>query len=231
MDAQAHLAWTDIATAVGTVGAAALAVVLAGREVIDRWLHHPELDVAFDQAPPDLQLIALRRPNGDFLYMGWYCRLQILNRGDRRAHQVQVRMTRLLVMDDSQGAKNDSDFVPMNLRWTNIDKVTLGALTPDLPQHCDLCFLADPNVAGPALLTFCTEVQPNEVAPGRWPNRKPFGRYRVEIAVTASDAKTVYKSLAVEFSGGWSEDAEEMASKHISVRVTPGRINAQANAE
>jgi hypothetical protein len=219
MHVQAHLAWTDIATALGTVGATLLAVVLAGREVIDRWFHHPELDVALEHQAPDFQLIALRGLDGSFLCMAWYCRLQIRNNGNRRAHEVQVRMTRLVVIE-SGDSKQDSDFVPMNLKWTNVGDVTLAALVADLPQHCDLCLFADPTVSPPALITFCTEVQPNEVAPGRWPNRKPPGKYRAEIAVTASDASTVYRTVDIEFSGEWSESIDEMTSKHFRVEVT-----------
>jgi hypothetical protein len=224
VDVQAHLAWTDIATALGTVSATVLAVVLAGREVIDRWIHHPMLDVALENQPPDFQLIALRGLNGSFLCMAWYCRLQIWNNGNRRAHEVQVRMTRLVVIDESRHSQDDRDFVPMNLKWTNIGEVTLAGLAPDLPQHCDLCFFADPNVSPPPLITFCTEVQPNEVAPDRWPNRKPPGNYRAEIAVTATDAQTVYRTLNIEFSGEWFGSVEEMASKRFSVKVTSERI-------
>ena len=80
-------------------------------------------------------------------------------------------MIRLQRVDGSGSPKEDEDFTPMNLSWTNLHEVVqLPALVPDLPQYCDFCFFQQ---FGPPLVQFCTEATPNEIDEGRWPTKKP----------------------------------------------------------
>ena len=46
------------------------------------------------------------------------------------------------------------------------------------------------------------------------------GRYRAKIAVAADNAKTIYRTLDVAFTGKWSDNVDDMAATNF-----PGRIN------
>ena len=217
----ADVTWADGLTAVGTFLAVVVALGLAGWEWIRRRIWRPELDVVVEPRSPDGQIIRVGGVGGS--YWAFYCRLQIHNTGSRRAHGVQVRMIRLV--DGSGPSKGDADFVPMNLVWSNVPRNPLGsnirrielpALVPELPQHCDFCFFTHTE---PPLVQFCTEETPNAVGGGRWPTKKPPGQYRADIAVAAENAKTIYRTLGVVFTGKWSDNVDEMAATNLRVTV------------
>jgi hypothetical protein len=67
-------------------------------------------------------------------------------------------------------------------------------------------------------MDFLTEVTPNELRPGVWPTRKQPGRYLLDIAISANNAKVVYKTLRINFTG-WFDDETEMFSKGLVVSV------------
>lgn len=220
----ADVTWADGLTAVGTVLAVVVALVLAGWGAIARRLWRPKLGVVYEPRSPDCQIIRVQRlVDGKFLHRAFYCRVQIHNTGSRRANGVQVRMIRLWRLDGSGLAEEDEDFVPMNLVWTNIGVVQLPALVPDLPQHCDFCRFEHIE---PPLVEFCTEATPNQIDEGRWPTKKPPARYRADIAIAAENAETIYRTLDVEFTGNWSDNVDDMAAADL--RVT---VRSRANTE
>ncbi len=211
---------TDWLTAIGTVGATGLAVVLAGRDIVSRWIFHPRLDVALRQGPPDCVITQITEstPAGAMLRQAFYCRLRIQNNGNRRAQGVEVRMI-CLWRYDSGSYTEDGDFVPMNLLWSHRGTIGTPVLEPKLPQHCDFCYFQRPIPIGDgkAWMDFATEVQPNQVGPDRWPTKKPPGKYRAEIVITADNAKPKSKILAIDFVGEWSDDPVEMAMNLLRV--------------
>ena len=211
----ANVTWADALTAVGTVLAVVVALGLAGWGAIAGRLWRPKLGVLYEPRSPDYQIIRVQRVvDGKFLHRAVYCRVQIHNTGSRRANGVQVRMIQLWRLDGSGRPKEDEDFVPMNLVWTNIGVVELPALVPDLPQHCDFCRFEHIE---PPLVEFCTEATPNQIDEGRWPTKKPPGRYRADIAIAAGNAETVYRTLDVEFTGNWSDNVDDMAATELLV--------------
>jgi hypothetical protein len=114
---------------------------------------------------------------------------------------------------------DDPGFFPMNLVWSHRGTITLPVLLAEVPQHCDFCAFLDLKRVSPPLVHFCTEVEPNQVADGSWPTKKPPGRYRAEIVVTADDAKPLTKELEIVFTGVWSDDAVQVATHELQVAV------------
>lgn len=154
-----HATLADWLTAGGTVIAALLAVGLAGRDIIDRLIHHPTLDVALKHGPPDcvivLATVILRSSDGltERTHPAFFCRLAIENHGNRRADHVGVRMTRLYRHEADGSYRLDADFSPMNLKWTHTGVIETPVLEADLPRLCDFCFFFSPGLPGyPTLL-------------------------------------------------------------------------------
>jgi hypothetical protein len=231
----AHPNVADWLTAVGTVSATLLAVVLAGRDQLSRWLFHPRLSVSVRPGPPDSHIVQASEETqmfGRTMQIGtplYICRLSIDNTGNRRAINVEVRMNRLWRIVGGTKVE-DPDFIPLNLVWSNIGSSTLTNLDPGLPRHLDFCHFYQPFGAGEGSaspLTFNTEVEPLEVgqpdpdntASHRWPTHKEPGEYHAELAITATDVTSLRKVITVAYTGEWFDDAAEIARKALVVTV------------
>jgi|HubBroStandDraft_6_1064221.scaffolds.fasta_scaffold00015_115 hypothetical protein len=223
--------WTDVFTAFGTVGATAVAVFLLFREVIVHWIWHPQLEVRLLRRPPDCHIIQEvvqvaypGEPPTSFTRDTFYCRLQVDNVGKRRALEVEVRISRVWRLNEDGQYEEDRDFLPMNLRWANlVAGLAVPVIDPHLPRHCNLCMFPKSSVPGePAgpMIQFLTEVRPFKVGPDRWPTFKPPGSYRVEIAVTADNAKPIRKCVDIRFTGEWFDDSVGLAEKALRIAVT-----------
>lgn len=212
--------WTDVLTALGTVGAAVIALVLASWGAISRALFRPKLDLGLRHGSPDCQIIEVRRiPDNALLWLSLYVRLQVKNSGNRRARAVQLRITGLQRYDDTAGWRTDADFIPMYLTWANIGGTVLEGLQPGLPQHCDLCRFNQSRYPDFPLLEFITEADPHAVGPDRWPTKKRPGRYRATLAVTADNAKTVRRPVELDFTGEWRDDLDQMLTTGVRVNL------------
>lgn len=216
-------------TAIGTVGATSIALILASREQIRAWFLGPRVHVALRPQPPDCQVIeAVEQFEGmggfgGTTYNVFYSRLLIDNHGRSRAKAVGVRMTGLWRRE--QGAwVEDRDFLPMNLNWAHLAPRSEPDIDPHLPRHCDLCHFTEPYGDGAGtLMTLDTELQPNAVGENRWPAIKPPGEYQAEIAVTGANVRSSFWTLVIEFSGKWADSAEQIAREGLTVTVSRGR--------
>jgi hypothetical protein len=221
---------TDWLTAIGTVGATVVALLLAGREQLRGFFFRPRLEVSVRLGPPDCHVIQevqeVEWPGHGSTFDTepvFYCRLAVNNVGNRRASQVAVRMTRLWRQAEPGGYVEDADFLPMNMTWAHIrEGLVVPVLDPGLPRHCNLCHFYQPaeGATGPPLIQFDTEVVPFEVGENRWPTKKPPGDYRAEIAVTADNAEPIRRVLEIRFTGEWFIDAETIAERSLRVTVT-----------
>ena len=89
--------------------------------------------------------------------------------------------------------------------------------TLELPQHCDLAHV---DQASSTHLQFCTEVTPNQVAPGIYPTIKPAGTYRLCVAATADNSKPVYRTLTIAFEGKWYPTEKDMFTKGVVITAS-----------
>ena len=207
----------DWLIAIGTIATAVLALLLATRDQLQRWLFQPRLRLRIRQGPPDCTTIEakgfVQTPKGTapFQETQFYCRFSVDNEGRRRADDVAVRLIRLWHRE-KLGWVDDASFFPLHLKWSHVGTTVTPALDPRLPRHCDFCHCTE-NEHDRFHLE--TEVEPYEVAPGVFPSIKPPGTYRIEAAVTAANARAQYAIVELEFDGVWSDDAVDMATEHL----------------
>jgi hypothetical protein len=209
----------DWLVAVGTIATAALALLLATRDQLRSWLFQPRLRLKIKQGPPDCTTIKAKGVKigtkgvaVPFQETQFYCRFSVDNEGRLRAVDVAVRLMRLWFLDDQQVWTEDQSFFPMHLKWSHVGSTVTPALDPRLPRHCDFCHTSENE---PYLFHFETEVEPYEVAPDVFPTIKPAGTYRVQLAVTATNARAQYSIVELKGDGEWSDSAGEMATKHL----------------
>ncbi len=220
-------------TAVGTVGSAAGALFAV---LVALWLGlfgprrvtKPKLKVSIEMKAPDCHKI---NATASYQLMGatipgtipqYYCRLRVGNDGNEEARDVEVQLIRLWRLDGDGKRAQDPVFIPLSLVWSHSNPPVSARpkLLPGLFRHCDLCHVSRPPDQREAEIEFNTEVRPNEFRPGEWPTLKPPGEYQLEFGVAASNAKTIYRTAAIHFTGQWREPEEEMLGHELRVTLS-----------
>src|SRR5580693_1551142 len=103
-------------TAIGTVGATVLALVLAlWGEKLTRWFIRPELSLKTNVGRPDSEGVH-RQVNGTPSGLAYFFRLAIRNKGNTAANDVQIFLNKI---ERLVGGKPEpvTAFTPMNLLW------------------------------------------------------------------------------------------------------------------
>jgi hypothetical protein len=119
----------------------------------------------------------------------------------------------------------DSAFAPLNLVWSYTHPAVLEHLPagpPEIGKHCG--FFRVVNDGNP-LIQFLADASLYEVADdGRWslPTRKPKGKYRGTLAITADNAKIAYLNYEITYNC-WCENEQEMRDKGLSTRLWRAR--------
>jgi hypothetical protein len=155
-------------------------------------------------------------------------RLRVSNHGNEDASNVEVLMTNLWVIDADGKRLPDTSFLPLMLRWswwpeTTISPAWLPKLLPGVFKHCDLLILSQEQGSAPGAKRRHSgeaAIEPNSwmtfqnvyAFPGEdrlHPMRKPPGLYQLDFSVAASNAKAIYRTAYISFTG-WRDDAAEM---------------------
>jgi hypothetical protein len=217
-------------TAIGTVGAVVVALLLAlWGQWVGQLLFHPVLNLDARVQRPDADKVRRYRldasgyPIAD-LGEYYYFRLAVTNKGRTAAENVQVFLSKVELVRD-HGLETVSRFTPMNLIWANTeqmppkDRVTRPLLLADTPPvYCDLAHVGQPhkrllqgaedleNVpAYKAVLGL--DVQVPTYSKGHL--LEP-GTYHFSLTLAASNCRSTHYVVKVSFPGDWLPDVEEM---------------------
>ncbi len=198
-----------------------IAVVLAGwGDEIRRMVSRVKLTILFKNSAPDCQLIQATMPEEfrTFKVNTAVVRFRVGNDGSAPATNVEARLIRVW-RSNGHAFVEDTDFLPLNLLWSNVNTTTTRVIHRGLPKHCDLLQAVNQGPDTPMTFRFLTEVIPGEVRPGVQPTIKPAGVYRARVAVTADGAEPAYKVFDIRFSGRWTDVEVDMFGKELEVRL------------
>jgi hypothetical protein len=213
--------WVALA-AIATV-AAVIVALLAG---FGWFSPRARLEVIVDSGPPGK--IRIRSVSGPASFTSYYCRLRIVNHGAGVAEGVEVQMLQLRKRDASKAMVLDPVFLPLDLKWS-FDQQQGPRLLPGVHRFCDLVHVDDWTTEGkdqinkPTLIFHSSMYPafPNNLRAGEWPTLKPPGDYELEIGVAGVNAKTIRRTISIQFSGTWYdgyEDEAEMFANGLIVR-------------
>jgi hypothetical protein len=232
-------------TAVGTIGATIVAVVIALRQ--DQWRnakYHPTLELKALTEPPDCIKIPYVNqgvqpgPQGMQLFRlettSYYLRVLVLNTGTETARNVELYAKELRQeLKDGRWEIVD-DFPPMNLTWSDSSPERAGVLAflpADSSRHCDIAHVLDPKDRKNVLYEDRADLklEEGEVSLTFDLVRKPLhlgyivrhGHYRLSIEVAADNFKAVTKEVYINFDGKWDSDQQRMFTEHIGIIADP----------
>jgi hypothetical protein len=127
----------DLSVAVGTL---ILAAVALWQEKIRGWFYSPDLQVFTTNEPPQCVSVAItNQASGEFLGDRAYLRVQIENKGNATARNVEVyanELRRRRPADNTWEVIKESPV--MNLRWADLGAMYWPQIVPDMRAHCDV---------------------------------------------------------------------------------------------
>ena len=244
--------WTNVLSAIGTFIAVlvALWVAIFGPRRVTK----PKLSVMIRPEAPDCVWASSGEKGMRDTGSGpghYVVRPRVINYGNEDARNAEVLMIRLWVINDDGKWSVDPLFLPLVLRWSwwperSVSPAVLPRLLPGTSKNYDLFVVASEQ--SPRSGT--NQRHRNETAgrPKTWiafqtaydsldddsiqhRMRKQPGRYQLDFAVAASNAKTIYRTAHISFSG-WRDNRAEMFGEdgglHIEITKTPKGSTATA---
>lgn len=137
-------------------------------------------------------------------------------------------------------------FTPMYLRWAHScpgSPEISATINPRMGRHCDIGRILDPveaewigdyipdeakDAPDPLDIVALTKRKvgyketvlhlETEIEPASRGNLVPPGMYQLHLRIGAANAKTIEKRLAVNLTGDWFNEREEMLTKGIVIR-------------
>ena len=225
-----ELGWPlpDVAawTAIGTVGAVIAALAIAiWADYLRALYRRPILALRMKPALPDCLKteIGAKLPDDTQIPAGhsYFCRLRVENRGRAEAQDVEIQLVRLWQEGAEGKLVEVTEFIPLNLKWAYIGRITLPKLQPGLSRHCDLCHtLRFPD--GTLKIILDTDWIPNPLASGAYPTIKDPGIYVIDAAVAADNSKLLRPRIKIRFTGGWTENEHDMFASHLVPEILQG---------
>ncbi len=243
--------WTSVLSSIGTLAAVVVALVVA--IFGPRRVTKPKLSVMIRPEAPDCMWISgtEERMRDTGSGPGHYVvRARVTNYGNEDARNVEVKMIRLWVINDDGERLIDPFFLPLVLRWSwwpesSDSAAWLPRLLPGTSKHYDLLVVAleqglrsdakrrhhgETDGRPKSWIAFQTayDLLDDDSVKNRM--RKQPGRYQLEFAVAASNAKTIYRTAHISFNG-WHDNETEMFREgglRIEINETPKGSTAMA---
>jgi hypothetical protein len=197
--------------------------------IVKRRLFKPKLEVRLKLEPPDCLKIAMtNKVTGQFLYDTYYFRFMVRNIGNRKMEDVEVVALELYKNGANNVFSQVKSFLPMNLVWANMHKVTMPKIQPGLFKHCDLGHIIqcpNPhngvnntlqrfNLATRSNVVFILETN---VTPNTGSNYLLPGEYKIKLAFAANNLEPEYYWYMFQVEDRWDTDEQRMLSNNIVI--------------
>ena len=223
-DPQWVLVWSTMALAIVTF---ILAFVALFQDQLRERMRSPRLDVTIEMSPPDCHMIvvAVSGVTANALYL----RLRVWNRGDIPAKDVEVFAAQLRRRDPSQKWQVAGTFLPMNLLWSHMGKMThLPMLSPGTFKHCDFAHVIDPAkrpttiednpnlnlTSNQTSMRFDVMVYPNHKGDIVEP-----GNYELDLVLAGSNCRPTHHVAVIELTGTWHSNEVHMLGSGVGVTI------------
>ena len=223
----AGLAPSTLAQWFGAVGTIAAVLVALFKDPLIAWRRRPRLDATCTKDSPwtAKSPIVVQR-EGVLLWSGYcyYVRAKIGNSGNTRAEKVQVYAEKLAKLGADGQFAEIPDFIPLNLKWSNLGVPILDGISPKMGAFCDILALCDPaNPTRPVPTGLLRDVTIGElqleVVPLSRPDLLAPGTYRLTLRIAAANAKPIDKVFEFKHTGAWVENDTEMRRDCLGVSL------------
>lgn len=138
---------TDWLTAIGTILAVVVALLIAFLGAIRAKLNEPKLELECENKEPCsrhaeiLNETIINEANHESRHpQGWFLRLRVKNKGKSIARDVEVRLVRILDIDTKE---EKADYDPSHLSWVGYGLNNAISIPRGLYEYANVCFVKD----------------------------------------------------------------------------------------
>lgn len=226
----------DWLTAVGTVGACVIALLIA---LLGDWMNglffKPRLELVALVCRPYAERVGRQlhvphpsNPNATVVVPAgeaWFFRLEVRNLTKTPAREVQVYLFRIEKIDGTKST-NVRKFTPMNLRWANTAVTNRKVLLESLPAFCDFIHVSEPAWKGRVGEdldgvradegVMCLDVEATNTGGG---HLLAPGAYRFFLYLAAENFPARLFVVVAEYSGSWAYDENRMLDYMTGFRM------------
>lgn len=213
----------------------AVLVALFKDDVRGLW-RRPVLQASIQLKAPDCHKTEMVRydPRSGALYDKhpcYYFRIWVQNTGNLRAEQVQVYASRLSREYGDGTFREDTRFLPMNLKWAHGQQLPAGpeifaaGISPEMGKHCDLGHIVHPRMRSQTDNTVLNVLPDKtvleldlEVAPLTLNHLIPPGIYRLHLTLAAANCRPITKTLEIKLKGEWHDHVDRMFADGIGIK-------------
>jgi hypothetical protein len=215
--------WADKLSAIGTISAVILTLLISVISIITRWLKRPILRMDINLKPPECQKteVVIDHKNLD----AWWFRLHVENTGNSNATGVEVTIDRVYQMKDDDW-QIYARFLPSSLLWTHHNDPILSNLLPGTFKNIDFGYiplwpeafaLFEDNRMIPInrkenRFTVLLSTQPileyNTLSPGK---------YKFAMTVGAKNCRPKQYYFVLTFVKVWESDEDLVLGKSINI--------------
>ena len=216
--------WTDILTAIGTVGAVILTVFFFLFERIRNWIKRPKLEMGVNFTPPECHKTIVMI--GNEMADAYWFRLFATNVGNTPAKDIEVTIDKVYKKIGDKWTLY-SAFLPSSLVWTHINQPILNDLIPGTTRNIDLGYIMDPEVRykyqfenNPVLPNSMTEILFNvsiSVKPFIGYNIIESGEYKFLLIIGAKNCKPFKDQIILKFTNDWKDDETKMLNETVKI--------------
>lgn len=210
------------------IGTIILAIVAIFQDKIRKLLTKPNLDIEIDVAPPDCHKTDFKNmQTGAKICDCYYFRFKIWNRGNDRAENVEMLVTKLFKKKANGTYKEEKDFLPLNLVWSYYKTPVMANICPDTFKHCDLGYIikvedvnkliqANKEFRSKILFIFDLAVKPNTQSFIKEP-----GEYAIEVMISSANiTKAIKRYFELKINDSWFDDEKKMLDESICIKKT-----------
>lgn len=215
--------WTDILTAIGTVGAVLISLALTFyKEWWEPKWRKAHLVVSIDPAysfAVDSSQEAIMSKGGEEMFIAGKIRFRVEHTKGNPAKNVEVFINK--VWDIEFGKRKQRQyFFPTSLLWSGRkeEQTAKSDFAPNTVRFCDFGIYANnwDNYTWELHVTTSEYAGDPEVE--KFSNVLPIGAYELEMLVTGEGVEPTISYWHVEIDGGWSDKEEIMFSKHFKIK-------------
>jgi len=216
--------WTDILTAIGTVGTVVLTFFFYFFERIRNWIKRPKLELDVHFTPPECHKTIVKI--GNEMADAYWFRLFATNVGDTPAKDIEVTIDKVYKKIEDKWTLY-SAFLPSSLVWTHINQPILNDLISGATRNIDLGYIMDPEVRykytfenNPVLPNSMSEIFFNvsiSVRPFIGYNIIDSGEYKFSLIIGAKNCKPVKDQIILKFTNDWKDDEAKMLNETVKI--------------
>lgn len=217
------VSWTDILTAIGTVGAVliSLGLIFYKEWWEPRW-RRARLIISVDPVysfAVDSSLEAISNEANEEMFTSGKVRLRVEHISGNPARNVEIFITKMWDIEFGK-RKQRKNFFPTSILWSgkSEERIVKYDFAPNTIRFCDLGTYVCSWESNEWEFNVASSYFAGNPMVEKFSNILPAGTYELELLITGENVEPTTSRWHIKIDGDWSNKEEIMFSKHFQIK-------------